>query len=93
MKVSVYDPFVNEKEISSYGGKKIDNFYEAIKVMDYVSIHILLNPLLVPIGCTMPGCTNISNLIGGQVENLQRPAVLQALGKPAGNAVSNLVCY
>ena len=42
MKVSVYDPFVNEKEISSYGGKKIDNFYEAIKVMDYVSIHIPL---------------------------------------------------
>ena len=42
MKVSVYDPFVNEKEISSFGGKKIDNFYETIKAMDYVSIHIPL---------------------------------------------------
>ena len=42
MKVSVYDPFVDEKEINSLGGKKVDNFYEAIKVMDYVSIHIPL---------------------------------------------------
>ena len=42
MKVSVYDPFVNEKEISSLGGKKVDNIYESIKVMDYVSIHVPL---------------------------------------------------
>jgi len=42
MKVSVYDPFVNEKEIISFGGKKTDNLHEAIKNMDYVSIHIPL---------------------------------------------------
>ena len=43
MKVSVYDPFVNEKEINSFGGKKIGDFRESIKAMDYVSIHIPLN--------------------------------------------------
>ena len=42
MKVSVYDPFVNENEISSFGGKKINNFHETIKDMDYISIHIPL---------------------------------------------------
>jgi len=44
MKVSVYDPFVNEKEINSFGGKKIGDFRESIKAMDYVSIHIPLTP-------------------------------------------------
>ena len=42
MNIFVYDPFVNEKEISSLGGKKVDNIYESIKVMDYVSIHVPL---------------------------------------------------
>ena len=44
MKVSVYDPFIDEKEISSLGGKKIDNLHDSIRDMDYVSIHIPLTP-------------------------------------------------
>jgi len=39
MNVFVYDPFIDKKTINNLGGKKIDNFYEAIKEMDYISIH------------------------------------------------------
>ncbi len=39
MNIFVYDPFVEEKIISDFGGKKTENFYETIKEMDYISIH------------------------------------------------------
>ena len=42
MNVFVYDPFVESKIINEHGGKKIDNFSETIKDMDYVSIHVPL---------------------------------------------------
>ena len=40
MNVFVYDPYVDEKIITKFGGKKILNFSEAIKDMDYVSLHM-----------------------------------------------------
>jgi len=40
MNVFVYDPYVNEKIINKFGGKNILNFSEAIKDMDYVSLHM-----------------------------------------------------
>ena len=42
MNVLVYDPYVDGKIINALGGKKINNFYEVIKEMDYVSIHMPL---------------------------------------------------
>ena len=43
MKVKVYDPFVSEKEINSFGGLKVNDFSSAIKTADFVSIHMPLN--------------------------------------------------
>ncbi len=43
MKVNVYDPFVSKEVIESYGGKKIENFNNAITSADFLSIHIPLN--------------------------------------------------
>jgi D-3-phosphoglycerate dehydrogenase len=43
MKVKVYDPFVNEKEINAFGGTKVNDFSSAIKTADFVSIHMPLN--------------------------------------------------
>tara|TARA_B100001123_G_scaffold177433_1_gene203429 strand:+ start:1132 stop:2088 length:957 start_codon:yes stop_codon:yes gene_type:complete len=40
MNVFVYDPYVDEKVITKFGGKKVLNFSEAIKDMDYVSLHM-----------------------------------------------------
>ena len=42
MNIFVYDPFVDKKIIDSLGGKKIDNFQNAIQDMDYVSLHMPL---------------------------------------------------
>ena len=43
MKVKVYDPFVSEKEVNSFGGTKVTNFNSAITSADFVSIHMPLN--------------------------------------------------
>ena len=43
MKVKVYDPFVSEKEINSFGGTKVTDFNSAITSADFVSIHMPLN--------------------------------------------------
>ena len=42
MKIFVYDPFVDEQMISNLGGKKVNNFHETIKQMDYVSLNLPL---------------------------------------------------
>ena len=42
MNVFVYDPYVDEKEIVKYEGNKVLDFSEAIKDMDYVSLHMPL---------------------------------------------------
>ena len=42
MNVFVHDPYVDEKTISNYQGKKINNLQEIIKEMDYVSVHVPL---------------------------------------------------
>ena len=42
MNIFVYDPFVDKKIIDSLGGKKIDNFQNAIQEMDYISFHMPL---------------------------------------------------
>ena len=43
MKVKVFDPFVEKKIIEDFGGKKVENFEEAVKTADFISIHIPLN--------------------------------------------------
>ena len=43
MKVKVFDPFIDESTIKSYGGSKVDNLQTAIKTSDFVSIHMPLN--------------------------------------------------
>ena len=42
MEVYVYDPYVKEEIIKNFGGTKINDFYECIKLMDYVSVHMPL---------------------------------------------------
>ena len=42
MNVLVYDPFVENKTITSLGGKKIENFDSALAECDYLSIHMPL---------------------------------------------------
>jgi D-3-phosphoglycerate dehydrogenase len=43
MKVKVFDPFVDKKAINEMGGEKIDNFDDALKTLDFLSIHMPLN--------------------------------------------------
>ena len=43
MKVKVYDPFVSEEEVNSFGGTKVTDFNSAITSADFVSIHMPLN--------------------------------------------------
>jgi D-3-phosphoglycerate dehydrogenase len=43
MKIKVFDPFVDEKIISNMGGEKVDNFDNALKTLDFLSLHIPLN--------------------------------------------------
>ena len=43
MKVSIYDPFLDEKIINDLGGKKVSFLEEGIQVADFVSIHMPLN--------------------------------------------------
>jgi D-3-phosphoglycerate dehydrogenase len=43
MKVKVFDPFIDEKTISDMGGQKVDNFDEALKTLDFLSVHMPLN--------------------------------------------------
>ena len=43
MNVSVYDPYVDKKEVESLGGKKISDFKKAIKETDILSLSLPLN--------------------------------------------------
>ena len=43
MKVKVFDPFVDEQIIRNMGGEKVDNFENALKTLDFLSLHIPLN--------------------------------------------------
>ena len=43
MKVKVFDPFVDEQVIRNMGGEKVDNFENALKTLDFLSLHIPLN--------------------------------------------------
>ena len=43
MSVNVYDPFVDEKIIESFGGKKVKDLNLAFKTADFMSIHMPLN--------------------------------------------------
>ena len=43
MNVKVYDPFVEEKIVNDMGGKKVDNFDDALKTLDFLSLHMPLN--------------------------------------------------
>jgi len=42
MNVYVFDPFVDNKTIESFGGKKVDSLEEAVKSMDIISLHMPL---------------------------------------------------
>ena len=41
-KVYVYDPYVDEEIIKKYGGIKINNIEDGLKIADYVSLHMPL---------------------------------------------------
>jgi D-3-phosphoglycerate dehydrogenase / 2-oxoglutarate reductase len=41
-KVYIYDPYVDEKIIKEYGGIKIENIEEGLKIADFVSLHMPL---------------------------------------------------
>jgi D-3-phosphoglycerate dehydrogenase / 2-oxoglutarate reductase len=43
-KVYIYDPYVEKNVIKEHGGIKIDNIEEALKIADYVSLHMPLTP-------------------------------------------------
>ena len=43
LKVSVYDPFVDEKTISSFGGKKVSDLNSSLKEADIVSLSLTKN--------------------------------------------------
>ena len=43
MKVDVYDPFVSDQIIKSFGGNKVENLNSAVTNADYISIHMPLN--------------------------------------------------
>jgi D-3-phosphoglycerate dehydrogenase len=43
MKVKVFDPFVDEQTIRNMGGEKVDNFDNALKTLDFLSLHMPLN--------------------------------------------------
>jgi D-3-phosphoglycerate dehydrogenase len=43
MKVKVYDPYVDKKIIIDAGGEKVDNFDDALKTLDFLSVHMPLN--------------------------------------------------
>ncbi|MBL6857664.1 MAG: hydroxyacid dehydrogenase [Pelagibacteraceae bacterium] len=43
MKVKVYDPFIDNKTIENFGGRKIEIFHDAVKTADFLSIHMPLN--------------------------------------------------
>ncbi len=43
MNVFIYDPFVSSEKIEFFGGKKVNDFKEAIKIMDFLSLHMPLN--------------------------------------------------
>ena len=42
MKVTVFDPFINKEVIEKFGGRKIENLEQGLKVCDYLSLHIPL---------------------------------------------------
>ena len=42
MKVNIYDPYVDEKTIKSFGGNKINSFEEGLKTLDFLSLHMPL---------------------------------------------------
>ena len=43
-KVYIYDPYVDEKIIKEYGGIKIKNIEDGLKIADFVSLHMPLTP-------------------------------------------------
>ena len=42
MNVFVYDPFVDEEKIESFGGKKVKDLKSSVKNMDVISLHVPL---------------------------------------------------
>ena len=42
MKVIVYDPYVDKKIISDFGGEKVENLNKSLQTADYVSLHVPL---------------------------------------------------
>ncbi len=64
MRVKVFDPFVNRETIERFGGQKIENLDDGLKICDYVSLHVPLNE-------------NTKNLINySRLNNMKREAIL-----------------
>ena len=61
MKINIFDPFVDDKIISSLGCHKVNNLNEAFKTADYISLHVPLNK-------------NTRNLINeNSLKNIKKP--------------------
>jgi len=43
MKAKVFDPFIDENIIKSFGGRKINNITEGLSTCDFLSVHMPLN--------------------------------------------------
>ena len=43
MKVYIYDPFLDSKIINVYGGIKVNSIEDAVKKVDFISLHVPLN--------------------------------------------------
>jgi D-3-phosphoglycerate dehydrogenase len=64
MKVKVFDPFVNKETIERFGGQKIENLDDGLKICDYVSLHVPLNE-------------KTKNLINySKLKNMKRQAII-----------------
>ncbi len=64
MKVKVYDPFVDEKVIEKFGGKKIEKLDDGLKICDYLSLHV-------PLTEKTKNLINYSNL-----KNMKKEAII-----------------
>ena len=64
MEVKVFDPFVGKDTIERFGGQKIENLEDGLKICDYVSLHVPLNE-------------KTKNLINySKLKNMKREAII-----------------
>ncbi len=88
MKVKVFDPYVSNNEVKSYGGVKIDNFNNGLKTLDFLSLHVPLNSKTKNLINTNNLCTMKKNAI---IINTSRGGVVNE--KDLNSALDNNQIY